>query len=81
MLRGSVLSLSGGVEGNADGEVEFQPFSEGAREICFPTPVLTVRAETGIKSLGLFSTKFFCLDFIKMRPVLHTAPSSFIHSD
>lgn len=51
----------------------------GAREICFPALVLTVRAEMGIKSLCYFGTRFFCHDFVSLRPVVQAAHSYFIH--
>lgn len=65
----STLGFSAFVEGSSEGELDFQPIPEGAREVGFLTLVLTAQAETGIKHLCVFGTKF-CLDFISLRPVL-----------
>lgn len=49
--------------------------AQGARGICCPAPVLMVQAETGGKSLHYSGTRFFCLEFVSLRPVLPTARS------
>lgn len=77
---GSSWRLSGFVEDNSDCELEFQQFSEGVREICFPALAFALQAERGIQALCSFGTRFPCLDFMCLR-LVHAAHSHFIHSD
>lgn len=69
---------SGFMQGNFDG---VPTIIRGCKRNLFSTLVLTLQAETRIKSLCFFSTRLFCLDFISVRSDLPVAPSSFVQSD